>query len=328
MKGRIFVPYIKVDSSATQDTSVTGFFRNPMMNEEYIIGDGNNEVNLIIWTMKYYMLDGLQWIPSPANYGWNSQSYANIALPDSSIRPSVETTIAIHFKWGMDNSHSNPSESYYNPVRPSDGKYDHIDILPLFIVDRQEIENFPDQTGDIISDILTEKIPPEYVYTIDRKTCNISFENMYRGVRGVASCKTSIWDDSDTYFNDNNLAYQYGYRWFAPLNTSSTYITMPRAPIDSVVGRTKYLCEPLKENNSQCGFGSYDWWNSFDASIRPGKYKDILYKDNINSILFYKYLKNNIEIIDYELLLANGDSITLKIDNSLLIEWNKKNNII
>ena len=276
MKGRIFVPYIKVDSSATQDASVTGFFRNPMMNEEYIIGDGNNEVNLITWTMKYYMLDGLQWIPSPDNYGWNSQSYANIALPDSSIRPSVETTIAIHFKWGMDNSHSNPSESYYNPVRPSDGKYDHIDILPLFIVDRQEIESIPDQTGDIISDILTGIIPPEYVYTIDRNTCNISFENMYRG---IASRKISIWDNRDTYFSDNNLAYQYGYRWFAPLSNSSTYTTLPYAPIDNTVGRTKYLCEPLKENNSQCGFGNDNWWNSFGVN-RPDKYKDILYNNS------------------------------------------------
>lgn len=68
------------------------------------------------------------------------------------------------------------------------------------------------------------------------------------------------------------------------------------------------------------------YWQENDFNYL--KYKDILYKDNINSILFYKYLKNNIEIIDYELLLANGDSITLKIDNSLLIEWNKKNNII
>ena len=169
MDGKLFIPYVDLSSPTLEGT--THFYTNNRTDFSKDISTEGTDVNLIIWTMKYYQL-------------WDfNRNNGTIELPPledggNPVNPRLSTTFAIHFNFGENTCDLNPSN---NSEDPTQGTYDHVDILPLECRYRYDLH---DESTDAHSEINWDHV-------------NLSFEHMNRAIpvrqQGILDSQRDTW---------------------------------------------------------------------------------------------------------------------------------------
>ena len=247
MDGKLFIPYVNLNGTGSVDGDTHLYNSGTLSTEERNINDTSSGVNVVLWDMLYYPLDALVdnegIIQNPSNI-----RYAR-------TNPKFSTTFAIHFNFGTNNSHMNPSEQ--SPL-PTQGTYDHIDILPLqmrYRVNEDEADTeAPYTTHDDSSDHYVE---------IKQEDVNFSFECMSRAIptrpNGILDSQRNTWST----FNDQPGDEQ-GLLYGIVLGNTGHQYNLPTIHIDDTIGRTRFMVEQLKNYHQDCGFGSDNWFGAFN----------------------------------------------------------------
>lgn len=244
MDGKLFIPYVDLSSPTLEGT--THFYTNNRTDFSKDISTEGTDVNLIIWTMKYYQL----W-----DFNINNGTIELPPLEDGGnpINPRLSTTFAIHFNFGENTCDLNPSD---NSEDPTQGTYDHVDILPLECRYRYDLH---DESTDAHSEINWDHV-------------NLSFEHMNRAIpirqQGILDSERNIWSQ----FGDQPS--QEGILEYVVLGEPNNVVNLPEIHIDDAVGRTRFLVNALKNNHIYCGFGNKDWAGSFVSGGYHPKYCD------------------------------------------------------
>ena len=279
MDGKLFIPYVDLSQSPAKGD--TQFYVSNRTDYERDISTEGSDVNLIIWTMKYYQLwdfdvdQGTIELP-PIDYE---------GLP---VNPRFTTTFAIHFNFGENTCDLNPEN---NSPNPGIGTYDHVDILPLECRYRYDLN---DESTDAHSEINWDHV-------------NFSFEHMNRAIpirqEGILDSERNIW----SLFADQPS--QIGILQYSVLGDPSKAETaIPHIHIDDAVGRTRFMVDALKRLHGECGFGNYNWYDSFNTAAYHPKYCD--------------FSNNTLEEMNYSILMRHMCAMTHSINFGNGYSWN------
>ena len=246
MTGKVYLPYANLNG-ATLNSNTNFFCAKSITDLTKDIPDtigSSAGLNTILWNMTYWQLKGIK-----------NEHPEQLSLPDDPEGYIINATFAIHFNFGNNNSHMNPDEQSPDP---SQGIYDHIDILPLGFHIYHDANNPSGYTGYQWPGI-----------EIKQDEVNLAFDYYTRGypLRPISIVDHTLVDigDQPSEYNIKRCS-PFGY-------DPASFVDLIGMSIDDLEGRSRFLTHPLKLNHHDCGFGSADWYNSFGGSHLH--YKDI-----------------------------------------------------